>query len=111
MGIQIETARAVEEVDAIAAIDGVDFLFVGPADLSQALGVTGAYTDPRCLDALDRVAAACEAHDKHWGAVTPYVDYTTVILERGCTLISPTSDVKLLSDGLGAVKEDYAQLW
>jgi hypothetical protein len=39
--IQIETAQSVEEADAIAAIDGVDGLFVGPADLSQNLGVVG----------------------------------------------------------------------
>ena len=39
--IQIETLGALEDVDAIAAIDGVDLLFVGPADLSQALGVLG----------------------------------------------------------------------
>ena len=111
VGIQIETAQAVDEVDGIAAIDDVDFLFVGPADLSQALGVTGAFTDPRCLDALDRVAAACVAHGKHWGVVTPSPEYASMVLEKGCTLISPTNDVKLFAAGLEAVKEAYAELW
>lgn len=111
VGIQIETAKAVDEVDGIAAIDDVDFLFVGPSDLSQALGVTGAFTDPRCLDALDRIAAACVAHGKHWGAVTPSPEYASMVLEKGCTLISPTNDVKLFAAGLEAVKEAYAELW
>lgn len=111
VGIQIETAQAVDEVDDIAAIDGVDFLFVGPSDLSQALGVTGAFTDDRCLQALDRIAAACRAHDKRWGAVTPDPGYASLVIEKGCTLISPTNDVKLLSAGLGAVKERFNQLW
>lgn len=111
VGIQIETAQAVDEVDEIAAVDGVDFLFVGPSDLSQALGVTGAYTDDRCLDALDRISAACRASAKHWGAVTPSPEYASIVIEKGCTLISPTSDVKLISAGLGAVKEQFDELW
>ena len=111
VGIQIETERAVEEVDTIAAIDGVDFLFVGPSDLSQALGVTGEFTHPRCLDALERVAAACAARGKHWGAVTPNRDYASLVLDKGCTLISPTNDVKLLGAGLGAVQETFSELW
>lgn len=111
VGIQIETAQAVEEVDDIAAIDGVDFLFVGPSDLSQALGVTGAFTDDRCLEALDRISAACHANEKHWGAVTPDPGYASLVIEKGCTLISPTNDVKLFSAGLGAVKDAFAELW
>lgn len=111
VGIQIETAGAVDEIEAIAAIDGVDFLFVGPSDLSQALGVTGAYTDPRCIAAIDRVAAACVGNGKHWGAVTPNPDYAALVVDKGCTLVSPTNDVKLFTGGLGAVKERFGDLW
>jgi len=109
--VQIETAQAVEEVEAIAAIEGVDVLFVGPSDLSQALGVLGDFTHPRCLEALDRVAAACVSHGKHWGAVTPNPDYASMLIEKGCTLISPTNDVTLVTGGLVRVKENYPMLW
>lgn len=111
VAVQIETAQAVEEAEAIAAIDGVDLLFVGPSDLSQALGVTGDFTHARCLDAVDRIAAACRAHGKHWGAVTPTPAYATMVIDKGCTLISPTSDVKLVTSGLAAVKERFSELW
>ena len=57
--IQIESATAVAEVDHIAAIDGVDVLFVGPTDLSHSLGVPGKFADPTYLAALDTVVAAC----------------------------------------------------
>ncbi len=57
--IQIESPSAVREADAIAAIDGVDVLFVGPADLSHSLRVPGRFDDPTYLDALDTVVAAC----------------------------------------------------
>jgi 2-dehydro-3-deoxyglucarate aldolase/4-hydroxy-2-oxoheptanedioate aldolase len=111
IAIQIETAQAVEEVDAIAAIDGVDLLFVGPSDLSQAVGTIGDFMGESSMDAVDRVAAACRAHGKQWGAVTPTPAYASLLVEKGCTLISPTNDVKLVSAGLGAVRAAYADIW
>lgn len=111
VAIQIETASSVEEVDDIAAVDGVDLLFVGPSDLSQALGVTGDFTHERCLEALDSVAAACERHGKHWGAVTPTPAYAELLIEKGCTLISAVNDVKLLGAGLDAMRETFAGVW
>lgn len=111
VAIQIETAQAVAEVDAIAAIDGVDLLFVGPSDLSQAVGAIGDFTGKPSMEAVDRVAEACRANGKQWGAVTPSPDYATLLIEKGCTLISPTNDVKLVTTGLAAVKEAYSSLW
>jgi 2-dehydro-3-deoxyglucarate aldolase/4-hydroxy-2-oxoheptanedioate aldolase len=111
VAIQIETAQAVEEVDAIAAIDGVDLLFVGPSDLSQAMGSIGDFTGERSMAAVDAVAAACRAHGKQWGAVTPSAAYAALLVEKGCTLISATNDVKLVSAGLDAFKQSYAALW
>jgi 2-dehydro-3-deoxyglucarate aldolase/4-hydroxy-2-oxoheptanedioate aldolase len=111
VAIQIETAQAAEEVDSIAAIDGVDLLFVGPSDLSQALGAIGDFTSDRNIEVLDRIAVACAAHGKHWGAVTPTPEYASMLIDMGCTLISPTNDVKLVTSGLAAVKRDYPQLW
>lgn len=111
VGVQIETAQAVDEVDAIAAIDGVDMLFVGPSDLSQALGVIGDFMHERCLSAVDEIAAACRNHGKQWGAVTPSPEYASLLIGKGCTLISPTNDVKLITSGLAATKERFANLW
>ena len=52
--VQIENAAALADVDAIAAVDGVDVLFVGPNDLTHSLGIPGRFDDPRYLDALAR---------------------------------------------------------
>jgi 2-dehydro-3-deoxyglucarate aldolase/4-hydroxy-2-oxoheptanedioate aldolase len=111
VAIQIETAQAVEDVDAIAAVDGVDLLFVGPSDLSQALGVIGDFTGPESMDAVDRVAAACRSHGKQWGAVTPSPEYAATLIEKGCTLISLANDVKLVTSGLASLKADYSAVW
>lgn len=109
--IQIETAAAVDEVYDIAAIDGVDLLFVGPSDLSQALGVMGDFTHQRCLEALDRVADACRDHGKHWGAVAPNPDYADLLVDKGCTLISAVSDVKLVTAGLANLRQTFAAIF
>ncbi len=111
VAIQIETARAVEEVDEIASVDGVDLLFVGPSDLSQAVGTIGDFMGAASLEAVDRVAAACAAHGKQWGAVTPNPAYAAMLVDKGCTLISPVNDVKLVTEGLAATKEVYSLLW
>lgn len=109
VAIQIETLQAVEECDAIAAIDGVDLLFVGPSDLSQSLGVTGDFWNPKCLDAIERVSAACQQHGKHWGAVTVSPEHADMLFDKGCRMISPTADARLITIGLDAVKQQYAK--
>ena len=68
--VQIETAEAVAAADEIAAIDGVDVLFVGPLDLSVNLGCPGDFTPPHFVDALRRVVTACETHGKTAGILS-----------------------------------------
>lgn len=111
VAIQIETAQSVEECEKIAAIDGVDLLFVGPADLSQSLGVTGEFFHPKCIAAIDRVAAACKKHGKHWGAVTISPEHADMVVEKGCRMVSPASDVKIVNAGIQAVKSQYVKFF
>ena len=109
MAIQIETLGAVEECDAIAAIDGVDLLFIGPVDLSQSLGVTGDFFHPKCVREreLDALALACAKHGKHSGAVTANLEGCDTLVGKGCRLISPTNDVRLFSIGLQAFQTAF----
>jgi 2-dehydro-3-deoxyglucarate aldolase/4-hydroxy-2-oxoheptanedioate aldolase len=61
---QIETAEGVANVDAIAAVEGVDGLWIGQYDLTASLGIPGRFDDPRFLDATRRVLDACAAQGK-----------------------------------------------
>ena len=108
VAIQIETLGALEEADAIAAIDGVDLLFVGPADLSQALGVLGQPDHEKVWAAIDRVAEACRRHGKAWGIVPASPAYADRCAEKGCRMITFGSDVVAMRLGVQALKTMYA---
>lgn len=68
--VQIETPEAVDAADAIAAVSGVDVLFVGPLDLSVNLGCPGDFTPPHFIAALEKVLAACAKHGKPAGILS-----------------------------------------
>ena len=99
--VQIESARAVDDVDKIAAIDGVDVLFVGPRDLSHDLGVPGDVTAPAYLAALDRVRSAAHQHGKACGLLVPDSAAAAARKTEGWTFITIASDSALLAGALG----------
>ncbi len=68
--VQIETPEAVDASDKIAAINGVDVLFVGPLDLSVNLGCPGDFTQPHFVNALKKVVKSCTNHGKTPGILT-----------------------------------------
>ena len=61
---QIETGLGVKNADAIAAVEGIDVLLIGPNDLSCSLGIPGNLFNPVELEAIARVAEACHRHGK-----------------------------------------------
>ena len=62
--VMVETAAALENVDAIAAVPGVDVVHIGSSDLSSDLGFPGQNTHPKVISAIERVVAACKKHGK-----------------------------------------------
>ena len=100
--VQIESAGAVDEVDEIAATDGVDVLFVGPADLSHSLGVPGQFGHKTYLAALDAVIAACNAHGKSAGILVYDPAIVPGLLELGFRFVGIGADGALVSAGAHA---------
>jgi 4-hydroxy-2-oxoheptanedioate aldolase len=102
--IQIETVPALEQCEAIAAVPGVDVLFVGPNDLSIALGVPGELGHELVVSAIERVAAACRAHGK-WSAVQMNTVESAVQWAPKVDMLSHSAEVGLLqAAGSAAVK-------
>jgi 2-keto-3-deoxy-L-rhamnonate aldolase RhmA len=64
---QIETREAVDNAAAIAAVEGIDVLLIGPNDLSVSLGIPGDFFNPIELDAINHVADACKSKGKYFG--------------------------------------------
>jgi len=110
VAIQIETPEAVEIAGRIAATDGVDWLFVGPADLSVTLGVPGEFLHPKCIDALKRVSAATKKAGKAWGTLSRDPEHALRCRELGCQLFSVFGDIDCLRAGLTALEERFAEL-
>lgn len=99
--VQVETPGAVREADAIAAIDGVDVLFVGPADLSHSLGIPGRFDDARYTAALRTVIDACSAHGKAAGILVYDPSVVAGLLEQGFRFVGIGGAGALLAEGAG----------
>jgi 4-hydroxy-2-oxoheptanedioate aldolase len=100
--IQIESPSAVEHAAEIAAIDGVDVLFVGPADLSHSMGIPGQFDEPRFLDAIERVVGAAEGAGKAAGILLFNMAVLPRHLELGFRFIGLGSDGSFVADGARA---------
>ncbi len=99
---QVESGRAVENAPTIAAIDGVDVLFVGPADLSHSLGIPGEFSAPAYRDALSTVVAACDAAGKAAGILLYGTAALADHLELGFRFVGLGSDAGWVIDGARA---------
>ena len=100
--VQIESAVAVGNAEAIAALDGVDVLFVGPRDLSHDLGVPGDVAAPAFTEAIDQVKAACQRHGKACGLLVNDGAAAAARLEQGWSFVGIGSDSTLLSAAVTA---------
>jgi 4-hydroxy-2-oxoheptanedioate aldolase len=89
---QVESPEAVAAADQLAAIDGVDVLFVGPADLSHAMGMPGRFAEPAFTDALDTVVGACRANGKAAGILLADASLVPAYRDRGFTFLGVGSD-------------------
>ncbi len=99
VGVQIETKEALDHLDAIAGVDGVDLLFVGPQDLTLSLGLLDDRKNPKVREAMSRVVEVCERHGKVPGTLAIDPEEKRVAVELGFRFISLASDVRFLIDG------------
>jgi len=97
---QIETADAVMNAPSIAAVDGVDVLFVGPMDLTTSMGIPGQYGDQRFHDALANVAAAAKGAGKAVGILLLDPANVGLVRELGYSVVALGSDGGAVAAGL-----------
>jgi 2-keto-3-deoxy-L-rhamnonate aldolase RhmA len=97
---QIETADGVKNAEAIAAVPGVDCLWVGHFDLSVSLGIPGEFDNPKFTKAIDRVIAATRKHGKALGRLVPTVEQGIDLHASGFDFICYSGDVWVLHNAL-----------
>jgi len=105
--VQIETRRGLENADAIAAVPGLDMLFVGPSDLGLSLGraVQADQSDPVVVAAIDAVLAAAKRANIRAGIFCKSIDYARAMAKKGFDLVTVTSDEGLLMAGAGLARQ------
>ena len=99
---QIETAEGVKNADAIAAVPGVDCLWVGHFDLSVSLGIPGEFDNPKFTKAIAKVVAATRKHGKALGRLVPTVEQGVELNQNGFDFICYSGDVWVLHNALAA---------
>lgn len=108
--VQIEDPAALEHVEEIAAVDGVDVLFLGPGDFTILSGIPGQFSHPAVADAIRRIAAAAQRAGKAWGMPSPSPERTRELLAQGARFITHASDVMLVKHALDAIRRGFAPL-
>ena len=103
---QIETAAAIQEIEKIASVAGIDALLIGPNDLAVSLGYTGDLQNPEVLAAIDKVAEAAGRHGKIFGIHGPDT-LMERYLSKDLRLIMSKLDINMLLAAMG----DIAAKW
>ena len=95
--VMLETPRAIENADRIAAVDGVDVLLIGTNDLTAEMGIPGQFGDDRVVSAYERVVTACSAHGKWAGMGGVYNDDLLAdYIGRGIRMVLAGSDLSFM---------------
>ena len=105
--VQIESPEGIENLDAIAAVDGVDVVFAGPADLSAALGVIGQFNHPDLQEFLASFPVRVAAHGKPAGITFATIEQCRRSYEQGYRFINTGT---LIQHGIDGLKSRLAEL-
>lgn len=97
--LQIETRKGLDNLEEIAAVEGVDGLFIGPGDLSAALGHAGNPKHPEVLTIIDQTIGRIQAAGLPAGILTPDEALARHYIELGCLFTAVGSDLGLLARG------------
>jgi 2-keto-3-deoxy-L-rhamnonate aldolase RhmA len=98
---QIETATGLENCEAIAAVDGIDCLWIGHFDLTASMGIVAQFDHPDFQAAVDRIVAACDANGKAAGIMAGSVDVGKQWLQRGFRAVAYNGDLWIFQQALG----------
>lgn len=97
--VQIETKAALENIEAIATVEGIDGVFIGPNDLAASLGHLGNVVHPDVTKAIDYAIERCRRLKKPAGILTGNAAQAQKYFKQGFTFVAGGSDIGLLATG------------
>lgn len=103
----IETEQGIRNIDAIAAVPGVDVLWLGHFDLTNFLGIPAQFDHPRYVDAIDRLVAAAKKHGKVLACMTADEQWSRAYWDKGFRMFAVGVDAMLLQ---GAIRQGMKPL-
>jgi 2-dehydro-3-deoxyglucarate aldolase len=107
--VQIETVNAFQDIDEICSVEGVDAVFVGPSDLSAALGHMGNSNHPEVQETIRTLFARARASGKASGILAPVEVEARRYLETGATLVAVGSDLGLFRSATQALWDKFKE--
>ncbi|MEW9583685.1 2-dehydro-3-deoxyglucarate aldolase [Paraburkholderia sp. DGU8] len=107
--VQIESPKAVDSIDEILAVDGVDAVFVGPSDLAAGYGHLGNANHPDVQRAIARVFERAQAAGKASGILAPVQADAERYLAMGCRIVAVCADMGLLKNAAQTVQKQFMQ--
>ena len=105
--VQVETQAAVDNIEAICAVDGVDGVFIGPADLHASLGYTGEVANPKVKPLIDEAIRRIRKAGKAPGILTPNEADARHWLQCGALFVAVGADVGILARGAAALAAKF----
>jgi 4-hydroxy-2-oxoheptanedioate aldolase len=108
--IQIEEQHAVDNARAIAEVEGVDALFVGPADYTVLSGIPGQFDHPRVQEAISKVADAARRAGKHWGMPSGSPEQIRKLMDLGARFLCHGCDLIMVKTGLEEIQQKFKPL-
>jgi 4-hydroxy-2-oxoheptanedioate aldolase len=107
----IETAQALDNLDAILSVEGLDAIYIGPSDLSLALGCKPQFDDvePKVAQAIDHIVARAKAHGVVAGIHNGRSDVAKARIARGFRFVTVSSDARLIAAGSQQVLSEMRQ--
>ena len=105
--VQVETQSALDSIEAICAVDGVDGVFIGPADLHASLGYAGEIANPKVMPLIDDAIRRIRKAGKAPGILTPSEGDARRWLDCGALFVAVGADVGILARGAEALAQKF----
>jgi 4-hydroxy-2-oxoheptanedioate aldolase len=106
----IEGVAGIRNLDEILEVDGIDVLFIGPYDLSQALGVIGEVENPRVMNEVEAIVAKCKARNRAVGTFVDDIAMAKRYKELGVKYLAYSVDVGIFAEACKGINNDLRAL-